>query len=60
VVGYVAKFKDAALRFRVGIPNYSHLSQKVEDWEKSVYGKDHEEFPLHMPKPLGKLVRITE
>ena len=60
VVGYVAKFKDAALRFWVGIPNYSQLPQKVEDWEKLVYGNDHEEFPQNMPTPLGKLVRITE
>ena len=60
VVGYVAKFKDAALRFRVGLPDYNHLPQKVEDWEKSVYGNDHEEFPHNMPTPLGKLVRITE
>jgi hypothetical protein len=60
VVGYVAKFKDAALRFRVTVPDYSHLSPKVENWEKSVYGNDHEEFPHNMPKPLGKLVRISE
>jgi hypothetical protein len=60
VVGYVAKFKDAALRFRVGLPNYSHLSSKIEDWEHSVYGNGHEEFPHNMPTPLGKLVRITE
>jgi hypothetical protein len=60
VVGYVAKFKEAALRFRVGLPDYSQLCQKVENWEGSVYGNDHEEFPANMPTPLGKLVRITE
>jgi hypothetical protein len=60
VVGYVARFKSAALRFRVGLPDYSHLPQKEEDWQKSVYGNDHEEFPHNMPTPLGKLVRITE
>ena len=60
MVGYVAKFKDAALRFRVELPNYSQLSQKTEDWEKSVYGNNHEEFPHNMPTPLGKLVKITE
>jgi hypothetical protein len=60
VVGYVAKFKNAALRFRVGVPDYSNLPAKVENWEKSVYGNDHEEFPHNMPTPLGKLVRITE
>jgi hypothetical protein len=60
VVGYVAKYKGAALRFRVGRPDYSHLPQKVEDWEKSVYTNDHEEFPHNMPPPLGRAVRITE
>jgi hypothetical protein len=60
VVGYVAKFKNAALRFRVSVPDYSHLPSKVENWEKSVYGNDHEEFPHNMPTPLGKVVRITE
>ncbi len=60
VVGYVAKFKNAALRFRVGVPDYSNLPAKVENWEKSVYGNDHEEFPHNMPTQLGKLVRITE
>jgi hypothetical protein len=60
VVGYVAKFKRAALNFRVGRPDYSHLSQKVEDWEKSVYTNDHEEFPHNMPPPLGRAVHITE
>ena len=60
VVGYVAKFKHAALQFRVCVPDYSHLSSKVEDWAKSVYGNDHEELPHNMPTPLGKIVRITE
>ena len=53
VVGYVAKFKTAALRFRVCVPDYSHLPTKVEDWGKSVYGNDHEELPHNMPTPLG-------
>jgi hypothetical protein len=60
VVGYVAKFKSAALRFRTSVPDYSHLSSKRENWEKSVYGNKHEEFPHNMPTPLGKIVRITE
>jgi hypothetical protein len=60
VVGYVAKFKDAPQCFRVGLPDYSQLSQKVDNWEGSVYGNDHEEFLHNMPAPLGKLVHITE
>ena len=60
VVGYVAKFKDATLRFWVGLPDYTPLPQRIEDWEKSVYGNDHEEFLHNMPTPLGKLVHITE
>jgi uncharacterized short protein YbdD (DUF466 family) len=60
VVGYVAKFKDAALRFRVGVPDYSNLPQRVEDWKKSVYVNDHEELPHNMPTPMGKVVHTTE
>ena len=60
VVGYVAKFKTAALRFCVSVPDYSNLSAKVENWEKLVYGNDHEEFLHNMPTPLGKIVCITE
>ena len=59
--GYVWKFKDAAITTRIQVPNYSHLDEQDEpqDWENSVYGGDHEEFPDNMPVPLGKLVRIS-
>ena len=59
--GYVLKFKDAAVTNRIQVPNYSHLDEQDEpqDWENSVYGGDHEEFPDNMPVPLGKLVRIS-
>jgi hypothetical protein len=60
VVGGGAKFKDSALCYRVGLPNYDHLSHKNEDWTKLVYGDHHEELPHNMPTALGKLVRITE
>ena len=60
VVGYVAKFKSAALRFRVSVPDYSNLSAKVGNWKKAVYGNDHEEFPHNMLNLLGKINRITE
>ena len=32
---------------------------KTEEWANSVYGNEHEQFPVNMPQPLGKLVRIT-
>jgi len=60
VFGYVAKFKEAAIRVRTGLPNFDHIPHKVYDWSNSVYGDMHEEFPHNMPTPLGKLVRISE
>ena len=60
VFGYVAKFKEAAIRVRTGLPNFDRFPHKNHDWSKTVYGDMHEEFPHNMPTPLGKLVRISE
>jgi uncharacterized membrane protein YgcG len=60
VFGYVANFKEAAIRVRTGLPDYEHLQHKDQDWSDSVYGNMQEEFPHNMPVPLGNLVRITE
>jgi hypothetical protein len=60
VVGYVAKYTEVALRFRVEVSEYNPLPQIIEDWDKSVHGNDHDEFVHNMPTPLRKLVRLTE
>ena len=60
IFGYIHKFKEAAIRIRTLVPNYSSLQSQDQDWSTSVYGNTHEEFPHNMPLPLGKLVRITQ
>ena len=56
IYGYVKKFKDAAIRFRTGEPDYSELPTKTYDWMYSVYGNVEEQVPSDAPKPLGKPV----
>ena len=56
IYGYVKKFKDAAIRFRTGEPNYSDLPNKTYDWMYTVYGNVEEQLPSDAPKPLGKPV----
>ncbi len=59
VCGYLRKYPDAAIRFRTGIPDYSHLEHVTFDWAYSVYGDSNEELPWDMPTPRGNLVRTT-
>ena len=61
VFGFVAKYPDAAVRIRPGMPDYDMIDATYpeQDWLHSVYGNEHEDFPMNMPEPLGKSVRIT-
>ena len=59
VYGYIKKFKEAAIRVRTEIPNFSDLKALDHEWLTSVYGKPKEEIPDDAPKPLGKKVRTT-
>ena len=59
VCGYLRKYPDAAIRFRTGIPDYSHLEHVKYNWAYSVYGDSDEELPPDMPTPRGNLVRTT-
>ena len=59
VYGYISQFKDAAIRFRTNEPDYSSLPEQNFDWMSSVYGDNGELIPHDIPKPLGKIVRIT-
>ena len=44
------------------MPDYRELDKiyKKYDWSTKVYGTQHEEFPMNMPKPLGGMMRITQ
>jgi hypothetical protein len=59
IVGFLKKYPDGAIRFRTGIPDYSHLDHISYDWTYSVYGQSKEELPNHMPTPRGKPVRTS-
>jgi hypothetical protein len=59
IVGYLKKYDMAAIRFRTGTPDYSHLQEPKVDWSYSVYGNIKEEIPNDMPKPLGEPVVLT-
>ena len=59
VYGYISQFKDAAIHFRTNKPDYSSLSEQNFDGMSSVYGDNRAPIPHDIPKPLGKIVRIT-
>ena len=59
IIGFLKKYPDGAIRFRTGIPDYSHLDHVTYDWIYSVYGQSKEELPTHMPPPRGKPVRTS-
>jgi hypothetical protein len=59
--GYLKKHSDAAIYFRVGIPDYSEqdASYVKHSWEYSVYGNVQEEIPSDVPEAKGQPVRLT-
>ena len=59
IVGFLMKFKHAALRYRTGCPDYSHLPPQKHDWDATPHGNVHEEVPDDAPAPLGKRVVTT-
>jgi hypothetical protein len=59
ICGYLRRTPDAAIRFRVGIPDYSNVPRILYDWATSVYGDIEEEIPQNMPVPRGKPVVLT-
>ncbi len=59
IFGYVSKMRNAAIRFRTGVPDLSDLPNFEYDWSKSVYGDVKEVVPHDAPGPLGKAVVST-
>lgn len=58
IVGYLAKFQDSTIRFRIGEPDYSDLPELSHGWEKRYHGVE-EDIPDDAPPPLGRYVMIT-
>jgi len=59
ICGYLLKMRDACIRFRVGLPDYSDVTAPVFDWAESVYGSPVIETPRDAPLPRGKPVILT-
>ena len=59
IYGYLSTTKNAAIRFRTGIPDYSHLEEDPYNWDQSVYHGVQEDIPNDVPPPKGKPVRTT-
>ena len=58
ITGYLRKFKEAKIRFRTHMPDFTDIQQTTYQWE-SVYGHLEEPKPTNAPPPLGKPVQLT-
>ena len=56
---YLRQYKDAAVRVRVGAPNYDKIEDVEYDWLYMTYGQVREGIPEALPKKLGKEVVLT-
>jgi hypothetical protein len=60
IYGYIAKFSDYCIKFRVDEPDLSMFNNKIDlDWAKSIYGDHAEDRPNDAPKPLGRRVTLV-
>jgi hypothetical protein len=58
--GYLKRNPDAAIRFRIGIPDHESIGKPMRyEWIDYVYGPISEKLPHDMPIPRGKSVRTT-
>jgi hypothetical protein len=59
MVGYLSKYRLAAIRVLTDEPDFSDIEIEEYDWANSVYGDVSEVLPKDAPTPLGKLVTTT-
>ena len=59
IYGYLAKFKDSAIRIRTDIPDYSNIECTQYEWEESVYRETKEILPDDLPEPLRREIQLT-
>ena len=59
IVGYISKFRHAAIRVRTEVPDYSDLPYKEYDWARTVYGRVREQRVTDAPKAKGPRVVTT-
>ena len=59
VCGYIYRMKHAAIRIRIGRPDFSDIPVPVYDWTSTIYGETKEVVPDDIPEPLGETVSLT-
>ena len=59
ICGYLVKMKNACIRFRTALPDYSDVTVPKYDWSDSVYGTPSEAIPDNAPPALGHAVVLT-
>lgn len=59
VIGYLTRFKDSAIRFRVDLPDMTDLPEQQHEWDYSVYADAKEFTPDDAPEPKGPTVITT-
>jgi hypothetical protein len=59
LIGYLSKMRNALIRVRTDLPDFSDLPDNTHDWAKSIYGGAREIIPDDIPEPLGKPVSCT-
>ena len=59
ILQYLVRMKDACIRFRTALPDYSDLEVPRYDWIDTVYGEISEAIPTDAPEPLGLPVTLT-
>ena len=59
IMGYLARMRNATVRIRTGLPDYSDIPEAAHLWDKSIYRGAKELIPEDIPEPLGKPVICT-
>jgi hypothetical protein len=59
VIGYLSKMRNALIRVKTQMPDYSSLGEKRHNWDRSIYAGATELVPTDAPEPLGKPVVCT-
>ena len=57
--GYLSKMRYGVIRMRVELPDFSSIPEKHYDWEYTCYHGAKEVIPKDVPKPKGKIVRLS-
>ena len=58
IYGYCWKFKNATIRVRTGMPDFSDLKVAKVDWSKTPYAGAREDRPRNLPVARGKPVQL--